>query len=210
MSENQADKPPHKSRTAGRPRDEKSHQAIIKATLELVAEKGMFGASIEAIARRAGVGKTTIYRRWASKEDLVLEVLRELHVEIPFVDTGDLRADWSAFLREAIRIRSSNPQLIQLFFRIYSEAQSYPQYAELLYEKFFKERFEHAVDFVNAAKARGEIRAELDPLLVLLMVGGPMVYFMFLTWMAPGQAPLDRLSQEIVDVALEGIGPRPC
>jgi AcrR family transcriptional regulator len=198
-----------KPKSVGRPRDEKSHQAILKATLELVADRGFHGTSIEAIARRAGVGKTTIYRRWASKEELVLDVLRELHVEIPLVATGNLREDWNMFLRDAIRIRSSNPLLIKLFFRIYAEAQTNPQFIELLFEKFFKERYQHAVDFVEAAKARGEIRPDLDPLLILFMVGGPIVYFMFFTSLFPGQGQICDMSDSLVDAILEGIQPRP-
>ena len=56
----------------GRPRSAQSHWAILDATLELVAEEGIQGASIEGIAARAGVGKTTIYRRWPSKEASIL------------------------------------------------------------------------------------------------------------------------------------------
>lgn len=53
----------------GRPRSIKSHQAMLQATLELLAEVGFDTMSIDAIAARAGVGKTTIYRRYASKKN---------------------------------------------------------------------------------------------------------------------------------------------
>ncbi len=58
-------------RKTGRQRSPQSHQAILEATLELFAEVGLQGLSIEAIAARAGVGKTTIYRHWSSKEDII-------------------------------------------------------------------------------------------------------------------------------------------
>jgi AcrR family transcriptional regulator len=64
-----------KTRKVGRPRSARVHRAILDATLELVAAEGIQGASIEAIAERAGVGKTAIYRRWESKEALVSDAI---------------------------------------------------------------------------------------------------------------------------------------
>jgi AcrR family transcriptional regulator len=155
------------------------------------------------------VGKTTIYRHWDSKEDLILDVLRELHVEIPMVDTGDLREDWARFFNDAMRIRSSNPLLIKLFMRLYAEADVYPQFIQMLFDQFFKERFDHAVNFIEAARARGEIREDFDPLLIIFLLGGPMIYAMFLSAMAPGHLQTDSLGESIVNAVMEGIQPRP-
>jgi len=177
--------------------------------LELVAERGLHGASIESIARRAGVGKATIYRHWETKEELVLDVLREMHTEIPMVNSGNIRDDWVIFMKDIMRIRFSNPLLIQLFFRLYTEARDYPQFTEMLYERFFKERYEHAQEFVEAAKARGEIRKDLDPLLLFTLLGGPMVYLMFLSLIAPDRLEVGDMSEQIVDAILKGIQAQP-
>ena len=91
-------------RTPGRPRSEASHQAIIDATLELLVEGGYGALTMEAVRTRAGVGKATIYRRWASKEELVRDAIVFLHEEFDAPDTGSLRGDYEAL---AALVRSS-------------------------------------------------------------------------------------------------------
>ena len=66
------------ARAPGRPRSAQAHRAILDATIELFVESGYEGLSIEGVAARAGVGKTTIYRRWSSKEDLIVDAIGEL------------------------------------------------------------------------------------------------------------------------------------
>ena len=66
------------ARAVGRPRDPEADRAILEATIELLAEDGFGGLSIEAVAARAGVGKTTVYRRWPSKIPLVVDALTHL------------------------------------------------------------------------------------------------------------------------------------
>src|SRR5437899_12567871 len=88
-------------RKAGRPRSVQSHQAILEATLEIFAEEGLQGLSIEAIAERAGVGKTTIYRRWSSKEDVIKDALDLFRGEHPLPDTGNIRDDLLYIAKEA-------------------------------------------------------------------------------------------------------------
>ena len=97
-------------RPVGRPRSAEVHSAILTATVELFAEEGFDGMSLEAVANRAGVGKTAIYRRWSSKEALVLDALKVLSVEVPIVDTGNFREDATALLHDTVRAYSRNSQ----------------------------------------------------------------------------------------------------
>jgi len=83
----------------GRPRSVESHQAILQATLDLLGEVGFDCMSIDAIAARAGVGKTTIYRRYSSKEELVASAIESLREEIVIPDTDSLWGDLDAKLR---------------------------------------------------------------------------------------------------------------
>src|SRR6266566_4619906 len=88
-------------RKAGRPRSAQSHQAILEATLALFAEEGLQGLSIEAIAERARVGKTTIYRRWSSKEDVIKDALNLFRADNPIPDTGNIRNDLLYIAKES-------------------------------------------------------------------------------------------------------------
>jgi AcrR family transcriptional regulator len=77
----------------GRPRDPDVHQAILEATRALLRERGYPRLSIEGVADRAGVGKTTIYRRWSTKGLLVAEAIFGRTKAVPMPDTGDVRRD---------------------------------------------------------------------------------------------------------------------
>src|SRR3954451_25328604 len=87
-------------RPPGRPRSERAEKAIIDATLDLLVEEaGVAGVTIEAVAARAGVGKTTIYRRWANKEALIVDALATLKAPIPELTGLSAREDLLAFTR---------------------------------------------------------------------------------------------------------------
>ena len=92
------------ARPAGRPRSEKAERAIIEATLDLIGEgMGVSELSIEAIASRAGVGKTTIYRRWSNKEDLVVDALATLKAPMPRLSGTSVRDDLISWLEALVR-----------------------------------------------------------------------------------------------------------
>ncbi len=88
----------------GRPRSAQSHQAILQAALELLAEVGFAAMSMDAIAARAGVGKTTIYRRYASKEELVADAIESIREEIVIPDTGNFQSDIDTLIQNAAQI----------------------------------------------------------------------------------------------------------
>src|SRR6266581_6307765 len=98
-----SDSRPGPAKGPGRPRSERAHEAILEATLDLLLEEGFTRMSIEAVAERAGVGKTTIYRRWPSKSDLVIDAIGGLQAEIPVISTGNLRNDLMAMFRSAFQ-----------------------------------------------------------------------------------------------------------
>jgi AcrR family transcriptional regulator len=91
----------------GRPRSAQSHQAILRATLELLAEVGFGVMSIEAIAARAGVGKTTIYRRYTCKEELLADAIENVREEVLIPNTGNLWGDIDTLIENAAQITLS-------------------------------------------------------------------------------------------------------
>src|SRR5215208_2339383 len=86
----------------GRPRRADADQAILTATVELLGEVGVAGFSMDLLAQRAGVGKATIYRRWPSKEALMLEAMRTVVTPVSAPDTGAVRSDLRAYVGELV------------------------------------------------------------------------------------------------------------
>src|SRR5271165_207202 len=89
---------------AGRPRDPRLQEAIIRATLDLITERGYTGLSFKAVAERAGTTTPAIYRRWSSKADLVLDVVFRTDVPDLVADTGDLEADVRMMIRKTLEV----------------------------------------------------------------------------------------------------------
>lgn len=193
-------------RTVGRPRSEESHQAILDATLELVAAEGVQGTSIEAIAARAGVGKTTIYRRWSTKDELIIDALRELHVRMPFIDTGHFRTDLIASLTEIQHQLEGHPLLKRLFVRLFGEAQARPEFLQTFYEQVFAVRIAHVTHFFAQAQARGELRHDLAPFFIASLMMGPLIANLIVGSLLPLPYARQNLPEQIVDAVLQGIG----
>ncbi len=93
----------------GRPRSVEADQAILAATLDLASEVGITGMSMDDVAHRAGVSKATIYRRWCSKESLVLDALRSAALPFDDVDSGALQSDLDLYVGELIRRFGNGP-----------------------------------------------------------------------------------------------------
>ena len=89
---------------AGRPRDPKVDGALLDAALEVFLERGYHSASLSEIARRAGVGTPAIYRRWRTKAEVGVDVIRRQAQPAPIPDTGSIRQDLVAFVRQRIKM----------------------------------------------------------------------------------------------------------
>jgi AcrR family transcriptional regulator len=159
----------------GRPRSTQSHQAMLQATLELLAEVGFEAMSIDAIATRAGVGKTTIYRRYNSKEELVADAIESVRQDVVIPDTGNLWSDIDALIENAAHttLSSLGRQTVAM---IISSASSNSQFAEIYWKKYLQPRRQAFAIVLERAKARHEIQADLDPGLVFDAMSGIMLY----------------------------------
>ena len=124
--------------------------AIVAATLAVIAEKGSFQIRIEDVAERAGVNKTTIYRRHDSVDELVLaSLLHRAEAGIPMPDTGDLRTDLDALVR-MVRAALTDP-----LGRALMQAGGAGPLDELR-RRYWAERFELAAALIDRAVERGE------------------------------------------------------
>ena len=162
-------------KSLGRPRSAQSHQAILQATLELLAKVGFERMSIEAIATRAGVGKTTMYRRYNSKEELVADAIESLRAEVVIPDTGTLWGDIDVLVQNAAQI-TLNPLGRQAVAMIISSASSNPQFAQIYWTKYLQPRRQAFEVVIERAKTRNEIQANIDSALVFDTMSGIMLY----------------------------------
>jgi AcrR family transcriptional regulator len=184
--------------SAGRPRSEEAHRAILDATLELLVEVGYSALTVEGVASRAGVGKATIYRRWPSKLPLVMEAFGELPA-LEEADTGDLVTDLERMLRSYLRVFHSTP-LGAVVPSLAGELPHNPELSEL-FAPLVRSRRQPLIRALQRAVDRGEIPASTDLDLAADLIVGPIAVRIFFT-----RAKLHpRIVRPIVDLALDGI-----
>ena len=164
-----------RKKSPGRPRSAASHQAMLKAALELLSEIGFEAMSIEAIAARARVGKTTIYRRYRSKDELVADAIESMREEVLIPDTGTLWGDIDALIENAAQI-TLTPLGRQAVAMIISSASSNPGFAQIYWEKYLQPRRQAFDIVIERAKERNEIPTDLDSGLVFDTMSGIMLY----------------------------------
>jgi AcrR family transcriptional regulator len=186
------------SQSAGRPRSEEAHQAILAATLELLAETGYSGLTVEGVATRAGVGKATIYRRWSSKLPLVVEAFSQLP-SMEEVDTGDLVSDLEKMLRDYLNLFNSTP-LAAVMPSLVGERAHNPELSELL-EPVLKGRRQPLLRALERAQERGELRRGIDLELAADLIVGPIAVKLFFH----GGRVHPRMVGPMVQMALAGI-----
>ncbi|MCU1428945.1 MAG: TetR family transcriptional regulator [Actinomycetia bacterium] len=134
--------------------------AVLAATIDILDEDGLAALSIEQVAHRSGVAKTTIYRHWPGKPDLVVDAIGSMHDPMPTPNTGDLHAD----LRECFHgVRDT--ELQSRFGRIIPDllaaSQRDPEYAQL-HKRLTAERKQPLRTVLELAQLRGQLRADVD------------------------------------------------
>jgi AcrR family transcriptional regulator len=151
-------------------------EAIRAAVFEELAAVGYARMSIEGIARRAGVGKTAVYRRWRSKLHLVLDLVSAVAVQgLPMPDTGSLEGDLR-LLYEVTSRALRHPVAGQIIPDLQAEAARNPEIAEAMRKALREGQQSVATGIVAAAVARGEIRNGVDEDLALDVISGPLYW----------------------------------
>jgi len=151
-------------------------EAIRAAVFEELAAVGYARMSIEGIARRAGVGKTAVYRRWRSKLHLVLDVVSAIAVlGLPTPDTGSLEGDLR-LLYEVTSRALRHPVASQIIPDLQAEAARNPEIAEAMQKTLREGQEGVALKIIVAAAQRGEINGELDEDLALDLISGPLYW----------------------------------
>jgi AcrR family transcriptional regulator len=183
--------------SAGRPRSEEAHKAILDATLELLVEVGFSGLTVEGVAQRAGVGKATIYRRWPSKLPLVVEAFSQLPA-LEEIDSGDLVEDLTAMLRSYLQIVNQTP-LATVLPSLAGERAHNPELSKL-FDPVMRERRQPLIRALERAIVRGELSPGLDVDLAADLIVGPIAVKVM-----NGSRVSPRSVGAIVELALRGI-----
>ena len=181
----------------GRPRSLAADEAIRDATLELLATEGYANLTMSGVAAQAGVSTATLYRRWTSKLDLVIAVLQARAEERPVPDTGSLRGDCRAILRdvvEASQTTNAGPILPGLV----GEIGRNPELADALRTNLIAPRRAAFVQVLERAAARGELRAGLDHELVIDLLIGPLYHRLLMTGAPVDDRAADALARLVI------------
>ena len=183
--------------TRGRPRSEEARRAVLDAAHALFDEGGYAAATVEAIAARSGVAKTTIYRWWPNRAALLVDVLvAEASTAAPPPGGGDpLRALRGELRRGAI---AANGFTGRLLTSLLGAAQDDPEVRTALLDGLFYPRRESSARAIQAAQTEGLLRADVPPFFVADMLFGPLFYRMFVKHEPITVQFVDRLFQYVM------------
>lgn len=186
-------------RRPGRPRDPQADEQIVAAAIEVLTEQGFSGFTVEAVAVRAGVGKATIYRRWATREDLVHHVAAGFVQKGESVDTGSVRTDlvewfWGRFKKKSVA------QSNQLVGHVLVEASVNPEMRQLM-RTWSEARREALSEILERGVTRGELPPSVDVESVIDLLSGAVLYRSMFADTSLTKEKVERL----VDVVLVGL-----
>lgn len=188
----------------GRPRSEAVDQAILDAVIDLLESgQSLSDLSIEKIARTAGVGKATIYRRWSGKDELFVDLLRAVEPPDPVLPGTSVRDDLLAFL-ESLRQRGLAKRSSTLLHSVFAQMQLYPKLWDAYHQCVIEPRRRMGLEAIRRGMERGELRTDLDLELVNDLFVGPLLVR---TVLRPGASLEPGLPEQIVDAVLDGLRP---
>ncbi|TXL75963.1 TetR/AcrR family transcriptional regulator [Vineibacter terrae] len=192
--------------TRGRPRDPGLEGRVFDAAIALYAEVGWAGFSFDALAKRSGVGKDALYRRWgASRAGLLRQTLEARWYGLEQIDTGSIREDLLALARMWLRLRTGPYGKVGLHMMI--DTLRFPEVADVL-AGYREDAVRQARSIVRRAIDRGEIPPSTNPGLVLDIVVGGVTNHVATTpqRLRPAMtAKMDEFAVSLVDVLLSGV-----
>jgi AcrR family transcriptional regulator len=197
---------PAPERAGGRPRDPKLDRAILAAVLDLLAEEGYEHMSMESVAQRAGVGKPTIYRRWPSKQTMVIDALAGLGDTTVAPATGSARERMTELVEQiwtlAARAHSDRTTLLS---HLVGEIHRSPELREAVRRTFISTRRRQVMAVISDGIESGELAAETDVAVVADLILSPLLARKLVT----GGAISTAVGRSIVDTVFDGIARRP-
>ncbi|MGW0066984.1 TetR/AcrR family transcriptional regulator [Streptosporangium sandarakinum] len=181
-------------------------ERVLRIAAALMLERGYAGLSIDEVAEQAGVAKTTLYRRWPTKDHLAVAVVARLQADDEITDTGDIRADLINYLEKIAaglnRMRAAGHRQgpsAGTVGELVAAAARHEDIGRLTREQY-AERNALALALIERARVRGDLRADLDAEALFDQMAGALYYRVMITG-----APVDRAyAERLVSSALEG------
>jgi AcrR family transcriptional regulator len=198
-----ASEAPEPARRRGRQRSSETEQAILQATRELLVEGGVQGLTVEGVATRAGVAKTTIYRRWRDKDELALAVVLDMVeqlVELP--ELGDTRAELTAFVGAAVKVLGST-LMGRVMQGLVSDLATDPELAQAFRDRVVSVRNAEVKRLVERGVARGDLRPDTNPETAHELLIAPVYYRLLLT----GRPLNPEFAKRNVDAVMRAFAP---
>lgn len=190
-------------RRPGRPRSAAAERAIIQAALALLAEHGVSGLSVEGVAARAGVAKTTIYRRWTDKNELVVDALAQVRGPVVQPPPGRSVREDLVFVLTALRREQTDPFWGQLIQKLIGGGREHPELTDQYLQRVVGPRRERFLEVLRRGVAEGTIRPDADLALAAEVLIAPVLLS---GWMPRGPRIRPDQIPALVDLVLAGIG----
>lgn len=191
-------------RPRGRPRAEGVRAAVVEALISLVAEQGYAGTSMDEVAERAGVSKATIYRRWPSKDALIVDAHRSMLEENDVPDTGSLRGDLLALV-DRIAMFMEDERMPRMMRASAGETLTNPELTEVFRTQVLEPRLQIVGEIFARAQARGEARDDLDwRAMAYALIGSNLFRVAFM-----GEPVDRRANHRLVDLIVRDATPEP-
>jgi AcrR family transcriptional regulator len=174
--------------------------AVLGAALAELAEVGYDALTVEAVARRAGVHKTTVYRRWADRADLVVDALTEhVDLDVAVPAAGPIEDDLRAYARSVVAWLTA-PTGRAVLAALLSDAARVPEVAEVK-QRFFTARMRRAEPLVARAVARGELPAGTEPGDVVRALVAPIYLRLVITGEPVDDTTADAAARDAIVLA---------
>ncbi len=184
-----------------RPLSEEARDKARAAAQSVIAEHGIDGFTVDAVAKRSGVAKTTIYRHWESGNALMLDAIGALVTTLPTPDTGTLAGDLERFISSML-VMVDDPMMTRTILGVMAAAASDPD-LDRVHRELMAERKAPLRAILARARARGEVRGDVDLDMLLDMVEGPFIVRLLLR-RAP-LAPAETTS--MIALVVRAVGP---
>jgi AcrR family transcriptional regulator len=195
--------PPNGAARPGRPRSTSADDAILEAAVEVLGERGFAGLTTSEVIERSGVARATVYRRYPTRDALVLAAASAIKGRDPYPLTGDIARDLRTGAHSAAAIIAT-PRFQQFLPALVAEATRSPDLARTVITRIAPNHFNVIDQYTRTAREAG-MRTDIDPELVPTMLIGSILY----RFMSTGIAPYDAFADQVVDVLVRGLQEAP-